>query len=357
MDVRPGDWLLMRNPSPYNLFTDLTPGLFTHVGVVAVEQATDGFRRFVIVDLPERGDRIPATNVDAFLPRTLHYFVLRHRDAEVAAQLNATALSVIGNESQFDLQFRTQRVAELKGKPLAGARIHTYCAGLLLLCAQETPHPREHFFPIVETPAGGQCATNLRKLGLAIGNDFVSPTGAIFSPHLEIAGRCEPMYEPTREIRERVYDYFARAMIDQRLTPAPDTMQSLRTKLAGAAKRNPLLNRALAKANKVSEHTDLESAAQAAAVVETLDEIAARSVTEFEQARSAILAPATRRELVAEGSQPADIARIERLRQRHAQLFQQWTAERLTPRQLRIALVDFYASQGERQLAERFFRP
>ena len=40
--VRPGDWLLMRNPSPYNLFTDLSPGLFTHVGVVAWEKGADG---------------------------------------------------------------------------------------------------------------------------------------------------------------------------------------------------------------------------------------------------------------------------------------------------------------------------
>jgi hypothetical protein len=45
-EVRAGDWLLMRNPSPYNMFTDLAPGLFTHVGVVAVEQGPDGIRRF-----------------------------------------------------------------------------------------------------------------------------------------------------------------------------------------------------------------------------------------------------------------------------------------------------------------------
>src|SRR5262249_55864518 len=50
-DVRVGDWLLMRNPSPYNLFTDLSPGLFTHVGVVTTETGKDGVRRFVLVDL------------------------------------------------------------------------------------------------------------------------------------------------------------------------------------------------------------------------------------------------------------------------------------------------------------------
>ena len=35
-----------------------SPGLFTHVGVVAAERGTDGVRRFVIVDLPEREQRI-----------------------------------------------------------------------------------------------------------------------------------------------------------------------------------------------------------------------------------------------------------------------------------------------------------
>jgi hypothetical protein len=71
-DVQPGDWLLMRNPSPYNLFTDFTPGLFTHVGVVAAEKGPDGIRRLVLVDLPERGTKMPATNVDTFIHRSLN---------------------------------------------------------------------------------------------------------------------------------------------------------------------------------------------------------------------------------------------------------------------------------------------
>ena len=53
MELQPGDWLLMKNPSPYNRFTDLSPGLFTHVGIVTVEKGSDGKRRMVIVDLPE----------------------------------------------------------------------------------------------------------------------------------------------------------------------------------------------------------------------------------------------------------------------------------------------------------------
>ena len=44
--VREGDWLLMRNPSPYNLFTDLSPGLFTHVGVVTTDVDEHGCRAF-----------------------------------------------------------------------------------------------------------------------------------------------------------------------------------------------------------------------------------------------------------------------------------------------------------------------
>ena len=154
-EVQAGDWLLMRNPSPYNLFTDLSPGLFTHVGLVAVEQGSDGIRRFVIVDLPERGTSIPATPVDAYLQRTLHFFFLRHEDAEVCRGLGQAAGELIGNESQFDLNFRTSRIRELQGRPLRGAAIHTYCAGLLLIAAQQTGRPREEFFPIVEAAAGG----------------------------------------------------------------------------------------------------------------------------------------------------------------------------------------------------------
>ena len=78
--VQPGDWLLMRNPSPYNLFTDLSPGLFTHVGVLALETGPDGKRRMVVVDLPERGTEMPATNVEIFVQRTMHFVVLRHDD-------------------------------------------------------------------------------------------------------------------------------------------------------------------------------------------------------------------------------------------------------------------------------------
>ncbi len=133
-DLQPGDWLLMRNPSPYNLFTDLSPGLFTHVGVVALERGSDGIGRMVLVDLPERGNRMPATNIDTFLARSRHFLFLRHPDAEVGRKMGETAASLIGNETEFDLTFRTDRVLELVGQPLAGKKITTYCAGLLLLC-------------------------------------------------------------------------------------------------------------------------------------------------------------------------------------------------------------------------------
>ena len=98
-DLQPGDWLLMRNPSPYNLFTDLSPGLFTHVGVVALEKGTDGIQRMVLVDLPERGDHMPATNVDAFVQRSRHYLFLRHPDPDVARKMGEVAASLIGNET------------------------------------------------------------------------------------------------------------------------------------------------------------------------------------------------------------------------------------------------------------------
>ena len=354
LELLPGDWLLMRNPSPYNLFTDISPGLFTHVGVVGVEQDSYGRRRFVIVDLPERGDRIPATNTDLYLLRTVHYFLLRHSDPEVGRKMGLVASSLVGNESQFDLTFRTDRVAAWRGKLDKQTRIHTYCAGFLLLCAQETAAPREEFFPISELPAAGHCPENLGKLGLAIGSDFVSPTGAIFSPNLDIVAEREPMYSPGREIKESIYNDFASCMVTKPLTPSPDTYQALREKVAGLAKYNPWLAKALARVNRVSEHLDLESAAKAAAVIETLDEIADSHRGEFVQARQALLAGPLDA-LQARGADAATIELFQSYRQQHAGLFRRLLDGQLTPRELRISLVDYYCQRGQRRLRERFF--
>ncbi|HND52206.1 MAG TPA: hypothetical protein PLV92_07410 [Pirellulaceae bacterium] len=353
-DVRPGDWLLMRNPSPYNLFTDHSPGLFTHVGIVAVERDSRGKRRFVVVDLPERGDRIPATNIEIFVQRTLHYVVLRHPDERTAERIGEVAASLIGRPSTFDLQFRTQRVFAQKGVSTNGRSVNTYCAGFLLLCALETSAPRTDFFPIYEQPAGGRCPENLAKLGLSMGRDFVSPTGAMFSSKLELVGRCEPSYEPGREIQESIYDFFARSMISRRLTPSPDTMQALRERLGAASRKNRAMAKALAKANGVSDEMDLEAASKAASVIETLDEIAERAVDDFVNARDSIMATdedLARLELSAE-----EQLAMRRYRREHASLYQSWTAGKLTPTQLRVALVDYYRSRGVRQLDERFFR-
>lgn len=358
LEVQAGDWLLMRNPSPYNHFTDLSPGLFTHVGVVAVEEGSDGIRRFVIVDLPERGAHIPATNLDVYFERTrtLHYFFLRHDDPAVCAKMGQAAQDMIGNEAQFDLAFDTSRVAAMKDKPLKDAPIHTYCAGFLLLCAQQSSAPRSEFFPFSETPTEGKTRENLGRLGLSIGQDFISPTGAIFSPRLQIAGRREPMYDPAREVQEAIYDYFAKCMAQKTLTPSPDAHDLLIQKAAELSENLPWLARALARANDVSEDMDLEAAAKAAAVVGTLDEISEENLSAFVEARAAIVAGKMDEEAKKRYS-PEAIQRIESYRERHAELFKQWSASQLSARELRIALVEFYVQRGQTQLDERFFRP
>jgi hypothetical protein len=269
--------------------------------------------------------------------------------------MGQAAADMIGNPTQFDLTFRTSRVLTLRGRPLKGETIHTYCAGLLLLCTQRTPVPREAFFPFSETPARGNTLRNLATLGMTIGDEFISPTGALFSPRLQIAGRREPMYHPGREIQEAVYDYFAHAMLHKVLKPSPDAFQALRQKLAELSSSNPLLALALAKASDVSEKLDLEAAAKVAAVIETLDEIANTNRDEFSAARLAITTDP-------EPKPPADQAGREQAqsnaeyRQRHAELVQAWNSGRLSPRELRVQLVKFYADRGRRQVDERFFR-
>lgn len=353
-DVRPGDWLLMRNPSPYNQFTDLTPGLFTHVGVVTLARGSDGIQRMVLVDLPERGSRIPAANVETYLLRSLNYCFLRHADASTAAAMGKAAGEVIGNESVFDLNFRLDGILGLRGQPLPGKKIETYCAGLLLLCALQTSAPREEFFPIGEHPAGGRTLENLAKLGLSMDNDFISPTGAMFSTRLQLVGRREPMYDPRREVEEAVFDHFAHLLATQTLVPAPDLFQSLRLKVAEASRGNALLAEALARAARVNAQTDLVSAAKAAAVVETLDEIAFGASRDFLEARESLLdVPAA--ELARDGEPADEVAVVEQFQRRHAALYKSARQGKRSSRQLRLELVKYYSDSGKRELERRFF--
>jgi hypothetical protein len=352
-DVQPGDWLLMRNPSPYNLFTDYSPGLFTHVGVVAAEKGPDGIRRLVIVDLPERGTNMPATNVDAFVDRSLSYVFLRHPDSEVARKMGETAASLINCPTEFDLNFQTDRVTALKGQPLAGKKIHTYCAGFLLLCCQDTGHDRDEFFPVPEAPAGGNTRENLAKLGITFGDKFISPTGALFSTKLQIVGRREPMYDPRREIEEAIYDHFAEGLKTKQLNASPDLFQAVRLKMAEASKTNPLLAAALAKAANVDKELDLVAAAKTAAVVETLDEVAYGTSAEYLAARRAIMQGASPPPEAVQN--PIDRAKLADLRARHANLAGLWDKEQLSPRALRVELVNYYIAKGKAAIDARFF--
>lgn len=348
--LQAGDWLLMRNPSPYNLFTDLSPGLFTHVGVVTSEQGADGIRRMVLVDLQEHG-HMSAINVETFVQRSLHYVFLRHPDPAVARQMADAARSVIGNETEFDLNFRTERVLELAHQPLAGKKIRTYCAGLLLLCALQTAVDRSEFFPIIEYPAPGHTVENFKLLGMSLGKDFVSPTGALYSRKLLLVGRREPMYEPRREIEEAVYDYFGIGMDKKQLAPDPTLFNSLQFKIADAAQHSPLLAQALASASGINADADLVGAARAAAVLEMLDEVALRTSAEFDQARNAVRSEAG--ELATLPA--AEREKMARLRERHADLVKEWEGGQLSPRELRIRLVDYYIAHGRAELDRLYF--
>ncbi len=353
-EVQPGDWLLMRNPSPYNLFTDLSPGLFTHVGVVAMETGSDGRRRMVLVDLPERGAKIPATNVEIYVQRSLHYLFLRHPDPVVAAKMAQAATSIIGNDCVFDLNFRTDRVLPLKGKPLRGQKIHTFCTGLLLLCSQETTLARERLFPIPECVGSPRMAENLAKMGVSIGQDFVSPTSALFSPELQIAGRVSPYYDPGRQIEEGVFDHFSLRLREGTLELSLDTFQAMRLKLAEAAKNNPSLAKALASAANVSAEMDLVAAARTGAVVETLDEIAFGNSRQFRDTWFALTCGPLE-QLPAQGYTAEQIAQYRTLRQKDGDLFRRMEAGAVSPRNARITLVDRFLAQGRGELDKRFF--
>lgn len=350
----PGDWVLLRNSSPYNNCTSLAPGLFTHVGVAAMHQAEDGRRRLIVVDVTERKRIIDGDNLDKDLRSAVHYAILRHEDPAVAAKMGEVAGTIVGNPMQFDLTFDTSKVLELKGQPLKGRTIVTYCAGLLLLCAQETGRPRSEFFPIAETPLGGNGVANFETLGLQFGRDLISPTGSLFAERMKVVAFGQPMFDPARKVEQRVYDHFAKAMQEKVLNPKTNSYQQLRLRMAELAEKQPLVREALAAANNVSAEMDLVAAAKAATVVETMDEIAFGASQAFEEAVEA-LAAGPAEALQAEGQSQEQIANILRLRQRHDAMWRRLVAGETSLRELRDALIDYYADQGCREMDHRFF--
>jgi hypothetical protein len=191
---------------------------------------------------------------------------------------------------------------------------------------------------------------------MSMGKDFVSPTGALFSPRLTIVGRREPMYDARREVEEAIYDHFAVGLEHRTLSVSPDLYQSLRMKLAEASKSNPLLAQAIAHAAGVSAELDMVAAARAAAVVETLDDVAYSNSGDY---RMAIPAITVRIPLEEWGKQqdmnPGEVEKLKALRRRHADLVSRLDRERMSPRQLRQELVKYYVERGKTQIDQRFF--
>jgi hypothetical protein len=126
-------------------------------------------------------------------------------------------------------------------------------------------------------------------------------------------------------------------------------------KVAEASKSNPLLAQALAKAAQVNAETDLVSAAKAAAVVETLDEIAFSCSADFADARELLLAGPLS-SLAAEGYTQEDLDVARQYHRRHADLYERIERKSLTPRQLRVELVKYYSQLGQQELERRFFK-
>jgi hypothetical protein len=130
--------------------------------------------------------------------------------------------------------------------------------------------------------------------------------------------------------------------------------QALRLRVAEAAEGNPLLAAALARAAGVDPDTDLVSGAKAAAVVETLDEVAFGASDDFEFAREALRSGSTS-QLRRQGYSADEIAEMERLRAIHDDLYARWRAGDVSPRRLRQELVRFYIRQGRKKIESRFF--
>ncbi|QDV67699.1 hypothetical protein Poly24_14030 [Rosistilla carotiformis] len=354
VEIQAGDWVLQRNPSPYNRFTDLSPGLFTHVGIAAEVTDNAGIRRIVIVDLPETGTKIEADTADEFVSTSLHWVVLRHRDPKSAAAMGRVAAKLAGRTSEFDLTFNTALVHEQRGivdRPDDAVR--TYCAGFLALCAQEAGVSWEQLFPLVERPINDRCGENLESLGLTM-TEFLSPSGPLFSPDLQIVGARPPMYAPDNQIREAVYDQFARRISEREFQMHETSAQRLRQQLAELSSDYSWVRAALAQVNDVSPAIDLVVAGRVATIVENLDAIADTQAEAFSDAMTLVTAQG-----VPAKAPPEEAARLTEvlanLKSDHPQWFADAAAGKLSNRQLQQLLTRFYSEQGQVSVDAMFF--
>ena len=131
------------------------------------------------------------------------------------------------------------------------------------------------------------------------------------------------------------------------IRPSPSAAQALRERLAELSADNTWLRRRAEPGPAESASSRIWSPPpKAAAVVETLDEIAESNRDEFRRARKAFFAPKDSR---------TDIRATEAIRNRHAVLYELWRGRKVTPPQVQAQLLQYYADRGRRQLDERFF--
>ena len=78
---------------------------------------------------------------------------------------------------------------------------------------------------------------------------------------------ADDSFDPGREIRESVFDYFADSMVEGEVNLDSGLYQRFRQSLVRLSKDNPLLKRLIAQANNVSDRIDLDAAARAEKVI------------------------------------------------------------------------------------------
>ena len=138
------------------------------------------------------------------------------------------------------------------------------------------------------------------------------------------------------------------------MTPSLNWYQALRLNVAKATRGNRLLTRVLADAAGVNRNINLVAAAKLGAVVQTLDEIATAASSNYWDTRDAFRLDIIDELRDADNGKDQIHDVLDR-RRRHADLFILWEAGVITPRQLRIELVDYYIAEGRDHLNDRLF--
>ena len=303
-----GDWILLREATPFTVASSLHPQCYHRIALVAHEAGTDGLGRLVVIDHTNNRLGVQVSSLDNWIAfvqeHTIAWCVLRPVDALLSQMIEQSALSLAVVRSSA--RESNERSSVFQDRSCFSSGLAVTRSAL----AATGVNPAI-FFPLQESSPEGILGDNLKRLGVDLPDSFCSPTGLLLSKAcIPIAMKIQA-FDSRCGIRSAVFEYFDR---------------SLCTRVV----------------DSLSEHSGSKT------ITLFLNEVADRAVAAFDTAILAIV------ESDDPDAAPPTDAQSESLRL-YSHLVEQWGQQQLSLAQLREEVSQHVVADAIRTLDRKFF--